>query len=82
MTLSDKVAIVTGGNSGIGKAIVLALAKGGAKIVQQDASSIAGRAGQREGPEVSHRHLLGLHLGNCFGGRRRDGPTDRGRRFG
>jgi NAD(P)-dependent dehydrogenase (short-subunit alcohol dehydrogenase family) len=33
MTLSGKVAIVTGGNSGIGKAIVLALAQQGASIV-------------------------------------------------
>jgi glucose 1-dehydrogenase len=33
MTLTGKVAIVTGGNSGIGKAIVLALAQAGANIV-------------------------------------------------
>jgi glucose 1-dehydrogenase len=33
MTLRDKVAIVTGGNSGIGKAIAVGLAKAGASIV-------------------------------------------------
>jgi glucose 1-dehydrogenase len=33
MTLKDKVAIVTGGNSGIGKAVVLGLAAAGANIV-------------------------------------------------
>jgi glucose 1-dehydrogenase len=33
MTLQGKVAIVTGGNSGIGKAVTLALARGGANVV-------------------------------------------------
>jgi glucose 1-dehydrogenase len=45
MTLKGKVAIVTGGNSGIGKAIVLALAEQGANIV---IDFVAGEAAEEE----------------------------------
>ena len=56
MTLTGKVAIVTGGNSGIGKAIVLALAEAGANIVidyvanpasDRRARATGGRAGRQ-----------------------------------
>ena len=52
MTLNGKVAIVTGGNSGIGKAIVLALAEAGANIVidyvvRREGRGGAGAAGRR-----------------------------------
>ncbi|MGB5158801.1 SDR family NAD(P)-dependent oxidoreductase [Desulfobacterium sp. N47] len=36
MKLKDKIAIITGGGSGIGKAIAIAMAKEGANIVITD----------------------------------------------
>ena len=47
MQLTNKVAIVTGGNSGIGKAVATALARNGVNIV------IAGRR-QRENARIAH----------------------------
>ena len=44
-SLQNKVALVTGGTSGIGEAVALALAKGGAKVV------VAGRR-ENEGRSV------------------------------
>ena len=48
MTLKGKVAIVTGGNSGIGKAVVLGLAEAGANIVIDYVAERAGHRGPRE----------------------------------
>ena len=52
MTLKGKVAIVTGGNSGIGKAITLALAGAGANIV---IDYVANEAGDRRTREADCR---------------------------
>jgi 15-hydroxyprostaglandin dehydrogenase (NAD) len=43
MKLEDKVAVVSGGGSGIGRAAVLALAERGAKIVVADIDDRGGR---------------------------------------
>ncbi|MFN3476848.1 MAG: SDR family NAD(P)-dependent oxidoreductase, partial [Candidatus Methylomirabilales bacterium] len=48
MRLNGKVGIVTGGASGIGKAIALALAKAGADVVIADLNDQAGQATVQE----------------------------------
>ena len=56
MALKDKVAIVTGGNSGIGQAIVLELARPGAAIVIDvtQLADLSNRLMQRPtGPSIS-----------------------------
>jgi glucose 1-dehydrogenase len=70
MTLQNKVAIVTGGNSGIGKAIALGLAKAGASVVidyiaHPEASAaleqeIAGLGGQAIGVNADVSQLVDL----------------------
>ena len=55
MTLKGKVAIVTGGNSGIGKAITLALAGAGANVVIDYVANEAGHRGTREAGGRSRR---------------------------
>lgn len=44
MDLSGKIAVVTGGASGIGKATVLQLARAGARVVCADVNEVAGKA--------------------------------------
>ena len=70
MSLNDKVAIVTGGNSGIGKAIALGLAKAGAAIVidyvahpeatealEREIAALGGRGDRRRGRRQQRRRI-------------------------
>jgi len=53
MRFSRKVALVTGGNSGVGRATALILAKGGAAVVIAARDSVKGREVQREVEKVA-----------------------------
>lgn len=59
LPLQDKVAIVTGASRGIGKAIALALAKEGAKIVVAARSEVEGRL-----PGTIHRTVGEIRMLN------------------
>jgi 3-oxoacyl-[acyl-carrier protein] reductase len=58
MDLSGKVAIVTGGSQGIGRAIAIELAKAGANIVLYDVNSKEGRKVAREIEKMGQRALF------------------------
>ncbi len=69
MSYQDKVAIVTGGASGIGKALCLALGQAGARVVVVDineagavatAAAILGRGGKAEARALDVRYIADL----------------------
>ena len=62
--LEERIAVVTGGGSGIGQAIALGYAREGAQVAVLDAT--ASRGGDRKGHHRSRRQGLQLHA-------RRDG---------
>jgi len=60
MTLKDKVAIVTGGAAGIGRATAEVLARSGAKVVIVDVNEDATRAAAEEVAKAAGAETLGL----------------------
>lgn len=58
MKLKDRVALITGGASGIGKGIALAMAKEGAKVVIVDVNEESGKEALAELNEWSKAHLI------------------------
>ncbi len=65
MRLKDKVAIVTGAASGIGREIARAFAREGAKVVIADLDTVAAKATAAEMHESGQRALgIGMDVGN------------------
>lgn len=58
MKLKDKVALIIGAASGIGRGIALAMAKEGAKVVIVDVNEEDGQKTVAELNEISKAHLI------------------------
>ncbi|HEY5126684.1 MAG TPA: SDR family NAD(P)-dependent oxidoreductase, partial [Bradyrhizobium sp.] len=58
MDFADKIALVTGGASGIGKATALELARNGAHVVCADINETGGRALVEEARRAEIRHRV------------------------
>lgn len=60
MDITDKVTVVSGGGSGIGRVTVLALVERGASVVVEDVDEAAGQRTGRGGVVINTASLIGL----------------------
>ena len=77
LELEGKIAVVTGGGSGIGRSTAIALAEAGCQVFVLDLSSAAAEDNRRRDPNwrLSSSRPSGRHQRFCAGGRRRATPA-------